>query len=873
MQAKQTSTAVVTTTDSAAPAPAGSEQSASLEAAIAEGTVMQQSSQPILTGPGVTATEAVTTTESHTADMSSMHEAAESEATTVDSAPEGTSHTIVEEALATHDQPAAVSEIAVSDIASDPDSSKSASFEAALAQGTVMQESSQPILSGLEVAVIEVADAATLEADVAEAAPTEAAALTSAVAQMSDAPILTEGVAAPAPEPTQQALLLETPLPAERELVQILHPAEQTALLSVQRIQTPSVASAHTQDAVALSEGPILDPAAEDVNIVDFSARQSASQGSVDGVAAAVAQQQIVSASTAAQTLSTVPQIVTPQMQSQIVTSEQPRLVAATYTAQTDSQASVMKQQSFSQFASQAVLTEQPSMSAVLQRPPVPALPSKLRRSRSDLPIAQQMSSSSPISQQSLAQMEGQAGMRRSISNLQAVSPKLPRQSSLSQSVAYMPALSPAVETRQPASPLKAALTASAIPAIPIAPAKPVHPVQQITTTVQQTPATAVQVNVMQQPVSASIATRDMAVQPAVQTGPVFMRSFGSFRPPSLPQAPLAVIQEQQPQQLVSVQQNMPMYSTGATASQQLATYPAPLGSPPAQRPQFLRTAAVPASVSFQPMTSAVTVDAQGPLSKGVQDSWNSIPAPALLQQQPPPLTVPQTASSWHQGTLHAPVAPTSSQHFMPLGISYDNIQMPILPRVATPNIATARALQPPVMRSLQQPAMYDMQQAAFTAQPQAASANMTYTATQGPLRQSMPMPMPQSVKTSMPYGQSPGTVIQPMSSTVIVGQQAQETQRLAQSGPGFSIVPLQQAAQQAQQQGLQQQSLQQQIMARPGLARSQTGSGMHASRALQAFSRSRSSFGSGDIPFDTSYSAQQHVSSGHIIARCCIKR
>ena len=861
MQSKQTSTAVVTTTDSAAPAPAGSEQSASLEAAIAEGTVMQQSSQPILRGPGVTATEAVTTTESHTADMSSIHE---SEATTVDSAPEGTSDTIVEEALAMRDQPAAVSGIAVSDIASDPDSSKSASFEAALAEGAIMQESSQPILAGPEVAVTEVADAATLEADVAAAAPTEAAALTSAVAQMSDAPILTEGVAAPAPEPTQQALLLEKSLPAERELVQIPQPAEQTALLSVQRIQTPSVASVYTQDAVALSEGPILDPAAEDVNIVDFSARQSASQGSVDGVAAAVAQQQIVSASTAAQTLSTVPEIATPQMQSQIVTSEQPHLVAAAYRAQTDSQASVMKQQSFSQFTSQAVLTEQPSMSAVLHRPPVPALPSKLRRSRSDLPIAQQMSSRSLISQQSLAQMEAQAGMRRSISNLQAVSPRLPRQSSLSQSVAYMPASSQAVETRQPVSPLKAS-TASAIPAIPIAPAKPVQPVQQITTTVQQTPATAVQVNVMQQqPVSASIATRDMAVQPAVQTGPVFMRNFGSFRPPSLPQAPLAVIQEQQPQQLVSVQQN----SRGATASQQIATYPTPLGSPPAQPPQFLRTAAVPASVSFQPMTSAVTVDAQGPLSKGVQDSWNSIPAPALLQQQPPPLTVPQTASSWHQGTLHAPVAPTSSQHFMPLGISYDNIQMPILPRVATPNIATARALQPPVMRSLQQPAMYDMQQAAFTAQPQAASANMTYTATQGPLRQSMPMPMPQSVITSMPYGQSPGTVIQPMSSTVIVGQQAQETQRLAQSGPGFSIVPLQQAAQQAQQQGLQQQ-----IMARPGLARSQTGSGMHASRALQAFSRSRSSFGSGDIPFDNSYSAQQHVSSGQIIAECCIKR
>ena len=812
----------------------GSNQSASLAAAIAEGTVVQESSQPILSGLEVTDTEALINNDISAAQAPSIQEVVVSEAPPAREvvASESPLTSVSGEVFVSTEQSASVSEASASDTA--------------------------------------VAKALTSDAAPAVALVSESA---GPVVQISDEPILTESQPAALVQ-AEQAFSHDPAAVSSTELTD-----KSAEHISLSQTQTPAASSIPAAvgitEAAALSEDPILDPAADDVNTVHFpvqqtvadSAAQTVLETSAQHVLETSAQQQtgLAELQLASDTQNTVlPGVTAPQMQPQLTVTEQPVLTPPHSIPQVTSQVVLTEQHRFTsaacsaQLSSQAVVTDQPPMTAILQRPPVPALPSKLRRSRSDLPIGQQLSSGSLISQQSLAQMESQAGMRRSVSNIQAVSPQPAVQTGLSQSLAYMPATMQTVDIRQTASPLKAAVPA--IPAIPMAPAKPlpVQPVQVVSRTTQQTQPTVVQTAVVQQPLSASIDSRELMMQGPAPKGPVFMRSYGSSAA-LRPQTPLAVIQEQAPQLPVSTQQTVFV----ASAPQQMAPYPVALGSPPSQPPQFMRTAAVPASVSFQPMTSTVTVDTQGPLSKGVQESWNSLPTSVLQQQQqPPPLTVPQTASSWHQGTLHAPVVASPSQHFTPLSVSYDSLHTPVLPRVATPVINTARSFQQSTTHTMQTPAMYDMQQATYAVQPHIPSTSMAYAVSQGPLRQSMPLAPPQQPSVaSKQYVQSPGTVIQPMSSTTIVGPPHQETQRLAQSGAGFSIVPLHQAG---QQQGLQQQSLQQQIMAKPALARSQTG-GIHASRALQAFSRSRSSFGSGEVPLGDGYLVQQGVS-----AACC---
>ena len=801
------------------------QQSASLAAAIAEGTVVQESSQPILSGL-VTDTEALIDSNISAAQVASIQEVDVSEAP---------SARVV------------LSESPIPDVSGD---------------GSVTTEQLT------SVSEASASDTAVTKALASDAAPALVLVSESAspVVQISDEPILTESQAAAPAVQGQQAFSHDSAMVSSTEFTE--QSAEHISLSpTLTSAASPEPAAVGLTEAVALSEDPILDPAADDVNTVRFPMQQTVVDSPAQSVLVTSAQQQtgLAELPLASHTHLLQPAIPAPEMQPPPTVTEQPLLPPVHASPQVTSQVVLTEQHRFTSAAysahssSQAVVTGQPPMTAVLQRPPVPALPSKLRRSRSDLPIGQQLSSGSLLSQQSLAQMESQAGMRRSISNIQAVSSQPAVQTGLSQSLAYMPATMQAVEIRQTASPLKAAVPA--IPAIPVAPAKPmpVQPVQIVNRTMQQAQPTVVQTAVVQQALSASIDNRELMMQGAAPKGPVFMRSYGSSAA-LRPQTPLAVIQEQAAQLPVSAQQTVFV----ASAPQQLAPYPVALGSPPSQPPQFMRTAAVPASVSFQPMTSTVSVDTQGPLSKGVQESWNSIPTSVLQQQQqqPPPLTVPQTASSWHQGTLHAPVVASPSQHFMPLSVSYDSLQTPVLPRVATPVLNTARSFQQPATGTMQTPAMYDMQQATYAMQPQIPSTSMAYAVSQGPLRQSMPLAPPQQPSiASMQYVQSPGTVIQPMSSTTIVGPPNQETQRLAQSGAGFSIVPLHQAG---QQRGLQQQSLQQQIMAKPALARSQTG-GVHASRALQAFSRSRSSFGSGEVPLGDGYLVQQGVS-----AACC---
>ena len=461
-------------------------------------------------------------------------------------------------------------------------------------------------------------------------------------------------------------------------------------------------------------------------------------------------------------------------------------------------------------------------------------MPSKLRQSRSDLQLGQQqlLHSGLQMSGTPPAQVGTQIALRSGVSAIQ------PPTTATSPLPAWSPSASTGLlvaESRQQTPPLRSSSAAPFIPVIPRAPALP-SPVQVIATTAAVTEPIPVQ------PVSAAAVNKDVEFRPAVHRGPFFMRSFGTN--PLLASQSLPVMQQQlQSPGLMQASQGSPI--------QQLHSFPAPLGMAPAQAPRFMSTTALTPADSFQPMTAAVTVDTQGPLSKGVQDSWNAAPLPVLQPQ--PAITVPQTASSWHQGTLHPPVVSRASQNFMPLAVSHDSLSIPALPRSATPSVNATRDWQQPFLQTMQQQSAYDMQQPGYaplqTQQPRAAVANMTYGNEQGPLWQSISLASTQQPLTAaMPYAQRPGTVIQPMPGPVIVGPQAPGLQGQPNTA-GFTMVPLQQAA---QQQGMQQQ----QPTGQPVLKRSQTG-GFHASRALRAFSQSRSSFASMDLPLTDSYNAQ----------------
>ena len=677
-----------------------------------------------------------------------------------------------------------------------------------------MQESSQPILPASaeiqapvpmqQTELVHPWESADASAEAEQTAADPGAAADSAVVLLSDQPIL------PEPQPVSAALLVQQ-APAADEAVLSSSAArdEQQSLqsdpASIHVVQQASEAFTGPTEAVAVSDLPILDPAAADVHTVPTGVQHVIQESSADAP----------------------------------VHSQHHQLLQTTTNMQQSSEAQAIAVTSVNQVLASNAAEEQLPIHVMTQGPPVPAMPSKLRQSRSDLQLGQQLLPSGlQLSGTPPAQVDSSAALRRTISTAQS------GPTANSPPPAWSPSAPTGVlvaDTRQQTPPLRASSAMPFIPEIPRAPALP-PPVQVIATTAAVTEPVPVQ------PVSAPPV--DFVRQPAAHRGPFFMRSFGSN--PLLASQSLPVMQQQQQLQPPGrFQQAGLVQATRGIPTQPLSPSPMPLDMTPAQAPQFMSTAALAPADSFQPMTAAVTVDTQGPLSKGMQDSWNTAPT-AVLQQQPA-VTVPQTASSWHQGTLHAPLMSRVSQNFMPLAVSHDSLSIPALPRSATPTMNATRDWQQPAFQTVQQQSVYEMQRPSYAAlqtqQPRAAAAHMSYGSQQDPLRHSMSLTSTQqSLTAPMPYAQRPGTVIQPMPGPVIVGHQAPGLQ-VQPNMTGFTMVPLQQAA---QQQGMQQQ----QPAGQPVLMRTQTG-GVHASRALRAFSQSRSSFASMDLPLSDSYTAQ----------------
>ena len=614
----------------------------------------------------------------------------------------------------------------------------------------------------------------------------------------------------------------------------------------------------------------------------------------------------------------------------------------------------------------------------LMLRPPVPALPSvrrsrsdlrtslqsqssSVRRSVSVLPAVSEAPQlpqrSSPVPQ-----------LRRSVTSLTAspvpifeqslVVPKAEPQQAHAQQVVMMPApfmphmpapLGP-LQQGMPAPSLTQAhdrgltlpissasvVVAPAVPAMPLAPAPTISP-QQVQIVVPAAPLQAQQLQVetlrplppllVQESHSfESISPQQSPGAVSIdQAAPVLRSAERSADLPMQQQASYVVqsLETSYPQmvQTTSVQQQPPVFmsSMDARFPQQAAPPPVPMPAPRAYSPtQFLRSNTWSPSPGVlqpaQPGQAVAAPQVHGPLSMGVQPSWNS-----LAPSQPHPVMVPQLAIEQEAYARAQPIASAAaaqqvitSRDFSPVTaaasramyqqpgqvrqqqgpasrILYQQSSLPSPEALrATAAAANSREMYPPlgpltggltqhdfpVRRELYQqvslPSSASMHAAAHSREmyPQLGPlsgglSQQTLIPGQRPNYQVyLPMADPMLGVTA-----HQGAVIQPVKGPVVVGDQsaAVTTEPLVMHSQGYSIQPLQPGV--GPSGGMQQMArdMHPNASRSNGLAQMQFGAlqqtgGVHAKRALEAFGRVLRSSLNADASVNNSYQSDRDM-------------
>ncbi len=457
---------------------------------------------------------------------------------------------------------------------------------------------------------------------------------------------------------------------------------------------------------------------------------------------------------------------------------------------------------------------------------------------------------------------------------------------------------------------------------VPAAPLQPQQPGQIQVETLRPLPPLLVQESRSFESVSPQQSPGAVSID---QAAPVLMSAERSADLPMQQQASYVVqsLETSYPQMVptASVQQQPPVFMSSMDAGfpQQAAPPPIPMPAPRAYSPtQFLRSNTWSPSPGVlqpaQPGQAMAAPQVHGPLSMGVQPSWNS-----LAPSQPPPVMVPQLAIEQEAYARAQPIATAAaaqqvitSRDFSPVTapasramyqqpgqirqqqgpasrILYQQSSLPSPEALrAAAAAANSREMYPPlgpltggltqpdfpVRRELYQqvslPSSASMHAAAHSREiyPQLCPlsgglSQQTLIPGQRPNYQvSLPMADPMLGVTA-----HQGTVIQPVKGPVVVGEQSAvvTTEPLVMHSQGYSIQPLQSVA--GPSGGMQQMArdMHPNASRSNGLAQMQFGAlqqtgGVHAKRALEAFGRvSRSSLNA-DASVNNSYQSDRDM-------------
>ncbi|KAL0034341.1 hypothetical protein WJX77_009981 [Trebouxia sp. C0004] len=461
---------------------------------------------------------------------------------------------------------------------------------------------------------------------------------------------------------------------------------------------------------------------------------------------------------------------------------------------------------------------------------------------------------------------------------------------------------------------------------VPTAPLQAQQPGQLQVGTLQPLPPLLVQESRSFESVSPQHSPGAVSID---QAAPVFMSAERSADFPMQQQTSHVVhsLETSYPQmvQTAFVQQQPPIFMSSIDAGlpQQAAPPPVPIPAPRAYSPtQFLRSNTwSPSPGVLQPAKPGQAVAApqvDGPLSMGVQPSWNS-----LAPSQPPPIMVPQLAIEQEAYARAQPIASAAaaqqvftSREFPPVTapasramhqqpgqvrqqqgpvsrILYQQSSLPSPEALRAAAVAAnSREMYPqlgpltggltepgfPVRRELYQqvslPSSASMHAAAHSREmyPQLGPlsgglSQQTLIPGQRPNYQvSLPMADPMRGVTA-----HEGAVIQPVNGPVVVGEQsaAVTTEPLVMHSQGYSIQPLQSAV--GPSGGMRQMArdMHPNASRSNGLAQMQFGAlqqtgGVHAKRALEAFGRvSRSSLNA-DASVNNSYQSDRDTQQGY---------
>lgn len=477
--------------------------------------------------------------------------------------------------------------------------------------------------------------------------------------------------------------------------------------------------------------------------------------------------------------------------------------------------------------------------------------------------------------------------------------------------------------------PSASVVAAPPMPVVPLAAAVSLQPVQVVVNSAameaQQSRAPLVETQLQQSPPMLVQESRSFELSPrqspeavpADQAAPMLVEVEQSVGPLAQQQEPFITqsLEQRSPQVIYSMsphQQQAPVFMTSIDAGslQQAAPPPIPMPAPRAYSPtQFLRSNTwSPAPGALQPAQPGQAMAAQqvhGPLSMGVQPSWNHLAPPQAPSAMPSQLAIEQEAYARAQPIASAAAAAqqaSASRQFSPVPVQVSRamyqqpdlgkqqqalVSRPLYQQVSLPSPATLHAAgaasremypqlgplssgvtQPgfPVRRELYQqvslPSSAAMHAAANSREvyPQFGPLSGGLSQQTAPGRQLYHQMSLSSASPMQGVTAREGTVIQPRQGPVVVGHQstAVTTQPLVMQSQGYSIQPLHSAA-------MQQSPMNTNAGRASGQAQMQFGAlqqtgGVHAKRALEAFGRASRSSLNADASVNNSYQSDRGV-------------
>lgn len=470
-------------------------------------------------------------------------------------------------------------------------------------------------------------------------------------------------------------------------------------------------------------------------------------------------------------------------------------------------------------------------------------------------------------------------------------------------------------------------VAAPPMPVVPLAAAVSLQPVQVVVngaaTESQQSRAPLVETQPQQSPPMLVQESRSFEPSPrqspeAVpvdQAAPMLVEAEQSVGPLAQQQQPFITqsLEPRSPQVIYSMsphQQQAPVFMTSIDAGSLLQAAPPaiPMPAPRAYSPtQFLRSNTwSPAPGALQPAQPGQAMAApqvHGPLSMGVQPSWNHLAPPQAPSAMPSQLAIEQEAYARAQPIASAAAAAqqaSASRQFSPVQAQVSRamyqqpglgnqqqalVSRPLYQQVSLPSPATlhaagaaSREMYPqlgPLSSGVTQPGfpvrreLYQQVSLPNSAAMHAAANSREVYPQFGPLsgglslqttpgRQLYHQMSLSSASSMQGVTAREGTVIQPRQGPVVVGHQstAVTTEPLVMQSQGYSIQPLHAAA-------MQQSPVNTNVGRASGQAQMQFGAlqqtgGVHAKRALEAFGRTSRSSLNADASVNNSYQSDR---------------